>query len=164
MLKQQFKTLRYEILCQKRDQKKLQFDVVSMREKMRKNLDASKKTVFDLKQGKGGLVDIEFLTQYFLLNKAYQLQSKNKEMSIPENTIDILMYLDKNELFYHKNISTKKTIDTLISIYIYFREKINTRILNGHSLLLNIDDEPLSIQKKDTIILIWNQCFSEIQS
>jgi glutamate-ammonia-ligase adenylyltransferase len=45
-------------------------DVLSMREKMRKQLDKSTETQFDLKQGEGGIGDIEFLVQYLVLKHA----------------------------------------------------------------------------------------------
>ena len=46
-------------------------DVLSMREKMRGQLDKSTDTAFDLKQGEGGIGDIEFLVQYLVLKHAH---------------------------------------------------------------------------------------------
>ena len=43
--------------------------IIEMRDKMRQQLDKSGK-LFDLKQGKGGIVDIEFLVQYGILRWA----------------------------------------------------------------------------------------------
>ena len=45
-------------------------DVLSMRQKMRDNLDRSSADRFDLKQGEGGIGDIEFLVQYLVLRHA----------------------------------------------------------------------------------------------
>jgi glutamate-ammonia-ligase adenylyltransferase len=45
-------------------------DVLSMRAKMRKQLDKSSADAFDLKQGRGGIGDIEFLVQYLVLSNA----------------------------------------------------------------------------------------------
>jgi glutamate-ammonia-ligase adenylyltransferase len=45
-------------------------DVKSMRARMRQKLDRSDTEVFDLKQGKGGIGDIEFLVQYLVLANA----------------------------------------------------------------------------------------------
>ncbi|MCV6639193.1 bifunctional [glutamate--ammonia ligase]-adenylyl-L-tyrosine phosphorylase/[glutamate--ammonia-ligase] adenylyltransferase [Candidatus Albibeggiatoa sp. nov. NOAA] len=66
----QFETIRRKVLAQKRDPEKLKQDVCEMREKMRSNLDKSNKEVFDIKQGAGGVVDIEFLIQYGVLRWA----------------------------------------------------------------------------------------------
>jgi [glutamine synthetase] adenylyltransferase / [glutamine synthetase]-adenylyl-L-tyrosine phosphorylase len=49
---------------------KLRDDVLAMRARMRKELDRSNATSFDLKQGRGGIGDIEFLVQYLVLRHA----------------------------------------------------------------------------------------------
>jgi glutamate-ammonia-ligase adenylyltransferase len=41
-----------------------------MRQKMRENLDQSGRGRFDLKQGRGGIADIEFMVQYAVLRWA----------------------------------------------------------------------------------------------
>ena len=50
----------------------LQDDVVSMRTRMRKELDRSETGRFDLKHGRGGIGDIEFIVQYLVLRYARQ--------------------------------------------------------------------------------------------
>ncbi len=67
-----FQAIRREILCRARDPKQLQTEVRTMREKMRTNLDRSDGERFDLKQGVGGIVDIEFLVQYAVLRWAHR--------------------------------------------------------------------------------------------
>ncbi|MBB3062077.1 bifunctional [glutamate--ammonia ligase]-adenylyl-L-tyrosine phosphorylase/[glutamate--ammonia-ligase] adenylyltransferase [Microbulbifer rhizosphaerae] len=62
-----FEQLRLDLLCQPRDEKKLRGEVVAMRDKMRAHLDKSNGGTFDLKQGPGGIVDIEFMVQYAAL-------------------------------------------------------------------------------------------------
>ena len=53
----------------------LEREVVSMRQRMRRELDQSDATRFDLKQGSGGITDIEFLVQYLVLKHARQTPS-----------------------------------------------------------------------------------------
>jgi len=48
----------------------LRDDVLEMRARMRSELDRSDSTVFDLKQGLGGIGDIEFLVQFLVLQQA----------------------------------------------------------------------------------------------
>ena len=72
LLEAQFAGVRNQVLGQKRDPAALRQDVVDMREKMRQSLDKSKKGVFDLKQGTGGIADIEFMVQYAVLRWAHQ--------------------------------------------------------------------------------------------
>ena len=45
-------------------------DVLSMRDRMRKELDKSTADMFHVKHGIGGVIDIEFLVQYLVLEHA----------------------------------------------------------------------------------------------
>ena len=65
-----FNAIRKEILCRRRDPHKLREQVRDMRRKMADNLDSSNDELFDIKQGAGGLVDIEFMVQYAVLRWA----------------------------------------------------------------------------------------------
>lgn len=62
--------VRSEVLGRMRDTTQLIEDVSSMRRKMRAELDRSDAAIFDLKQGEGGLVDLEFLLQFLVLRDA----------------------------------------------------------------------------------------------
>ncbi|CAM4307124.1 bifunctional [glutamate--ammonia ligase]-adenylyl-L-tyrosine phosphorylase/[glutamate--ammonia-ligase] adenylyltransferase [Pseudoalteromonas ostreae] len=73
-LQQRFAQIRLGILCQQRDPQKLKDDVITMREKMRTHLAKGNDIEFDLKQDTGGIADIEFLTQYLVLDNAYSLE------------------------------------------------------------------------------------------
>ncbi len=63
-LAKKFAQVRLDILCKTRDLDKLRREVIEMRHKMRSHLDRSDATSFDLKQGEGGMVDIEFIVQF----------------------------------------------------------------------------------------------------
>jgi glutamate-ammonia-ligase adenylyltransferase len=67
----QFEVIRGAVLSKERDPAQLQQQVIEMREKMRTNLDKSDQHRFDLKQGTGGIVDIEFMVQYAVLRWAH---------------------------------------------------------------------------------------------
>ena len=62
--------LRTEILCRPREPLALAAEVRAMRERMRRERDRSDAAHFDLKQGGGGLVDLEFLLQHAVLAHA----------------------------------------------------------------------------------------------
>lgn len=66
----QFEIVRRSILSQSRDSEDLKQAVIDMREKMRANLDKSTDSLFDIKQGNGGITDIEFIVQYGVLRWA----------------------------------------------------------------------------------------------
>tara|TARA_R110001606_G_scaffold270043_3_gene418538 strand:- start:12062 stop:14992 length:2931 start_codon:yes stop_codon:yes gene_type:complete len=63
-----FEECRKEIIASARDRNELKAEVIKMREKMRAHLDTGgKEQGFDLKQGAGGIIDIEFMVQYMVL-------------------------------------------------------------------------------------------------
>ncbi len=70
-LQQQYLNVRQDILSKPREFIELKNDIITMREKMRSHLDKSSESFFDIKQGQGGLVDIEFLAQFLVLAYAY---------------------------------------------------------------------------------------------
>ena len=72
LLAERFDQVRREVLCMERDPDTLRKDVREMRERMRENLDKTRDGRFDLKQGHGGIADIEFMVQYSVLRWAAQ--------------------------------------------------------------------------------------------
>lgn len=82
----QYQEIKTQILSQHRDSKSLLKDVLAMRKKMRDHLDKSTDNLRDIKQGEGGLVDIEFLAQYLVLKYS-------------ENQPEITQYSDNINIF-----------------------------------------------------------------
>ena len=66
----EFERIRAETLTHRVRRDTLRSDVVSMRQRMRKELDTGDAEGFDLKHGPGGIGDIEFLVQYLVLENA----------------------------------------------------------------------------------------------
>ncbi|WP_432454517.1 MULTISPECIES: bifunctional [glutamate--ammonia ligase]-adenylyl-L-tyrosine phosphorylase/[glutamate--ammonia-ligase] adenylyltransferase [unclassified Agarivorans] len=66
-LGQRFEQVRHQILSIKREPTELITQVVEMRHKMRQHLSRETSDLFDLKQSAGGMVDIEFIAQYLVL-------------------------------------------------------------------------------------------------
>jgi glutamate-ammonia-ligase adenylyltransferase len=69
-VRSRFRAIRAGVLASPRDPGRLRSDVREMREKMRAQLDRSNGHKFDLKQGCGGIADIEFMVQYRVLRWA----------------------------------------------------------------------------------------------
>ena len=67
-----WRAIRDDTLGRPRGGAALREDVDAMRRRMRAELDRSDAVGFDLKQGEGGLVDLEFLLQYLVLRDAAQ--------------------------------------------------------------------------------------------
>ena len=66
-----FDQIRIEVIAQPRDAKTLRDEVLSMREKMRA-ANPDKPDLFDLKHSHGGIIDVEFLVQFLVLEYAAQ--------------------------------------------------------------------------------------------
>jgi glutamate-ammonia-ligase adenylyltransferase len=69
---ERFQQIRREVLSREREPDQLRTEVCEMRQKMRDALDKSNAEQFDLKQGVGGIADIEFMVQYAVLRWAHQ--------------------------------------------------------------------------------------------
>ncbi len=65
-----FGAVRRAVLARPRDAATLRREIVEMRSRMRSELAAHDPDVFDLKQGSGGITDIEFMVQYAVLRWA----------------------------------------------------------------------------------------------
>ncbi|TWI10345.1 bifunctional [glutamate--ammonia ligase]-adenylyl-L-tyrosine phosphorylase/[glutamate--ammonia-ligase] adenylyltransferase [Aerolutibacter ruishenii] len=82
-----FEAVRMETLARPRDVAKVAEEVVAMRRRMRAELDRSDAAQFDLKQGEGGLVDLEFLLQALVLAHAHAC----KPLRTPRDTPGLIM-------------------------------------------------------------------------
>ncbi len=67
-----FNRIRERVLQTKRDPNTLKKEVTDMRERMRKDRLKPQKGLFDVKQDRAGIVDIEFFVQYLILKHAYE--------------------------------------------------------------------------------------------
>ena len=85
-LGQRYREVRLEILSRQREEDALRNDVSGMRQRMRRELDRSSPVLFDLKQGEGGLVDLEFLLQFLILRDG----SRAPELARPRATPGML--------------------------------------------------------------------------
>jgi glutamate-ammonia-ligase adenylyltransferase len=93
-LETRFNSIRKEVLAHHRDRNKLRGDVTAMRQKMRDHLIKRNASLFDIKQGVGGMADIEFLTQFLVLSNAY----KTPNISLYSDNIRILEHAEKYQL------------------------------------------------------------------
>ncbi len=70
-----FEDIRTEVLCQARDLAGLRSEVLAMRRRMlhaHATPAGQADTIFDLKQDRGGLIDVEFIVQYLVLGHAHR--------------------------------------------------------------------------------------------
>jgi glutamate-ammonia-ligase adenylyltransferase len=88
-LRARLDALRAELLSRPRDPSALAADVAGMRERMRRELDRSDALTLDLKQGRGGLVDLEFALQHAVLAHA----RAHPALVAPRHTADLIAAL-----------------------------------------------------------------------
>ncbi len=120
-----FDKIRSDILCKVRVKKDLIAQVNNMRDKIKQEkvkLRSDSYHIDKIKYDKGGLNDIEFLVQYFVLLKS----SENKKLVKLINTIDLLNILCK------LGFLDKDQLKLLASAYNYYRDYIsNTNLIYG---------------------------------
>ncbi|MFI3245976.1 MAG: bifunctional [glutamate--ammonia ligase]-adenylyl-L-tyrosine phosphorylase/[glutamate--ammonia-ligase] adenylyltransferase [Ferrimonas sp.] len=144
VLAQQFAQLRRQVLMQARDLPALRHEIVAMREKMRAHLNPANAQQFDLKQGLGGITDIEFISQYLVLAFSHQVPS----LARYSDNVRILEAALKAEL-----ISARQA-DLLSQAYTQFRDAGHHRVLAGNALLLSMAERP---QDCDQVAALWQQ-------
>lgn len=121
-----FAAMRHQILCMQRDPEKLLADVREMRQKMRDSLDRSNAEYFHIKQGTGGLVDIEFLVQYAVLRWAHEYPSLTEWT----DNARLLERLAEHRLL------PEGAADQLWNAYQVFRGMVHRRALQEQSSLV----------------------------
>lgn len=84
-----FEAVRDEVLRRPRDPAELVKQVVDMRQRMRRELDRGDAQWFDLKQGEGGLVDLEFLLQALVLRHA----DAHPRLCAPRRSVELIAAL-----------------------------------------------------------------------
>ena len=147
-LAEEFNQLRREILCQPRNEAQLRRDIVEMREKMRTAKNLSNNDDFDLKQGVGGIVDIEFMVQYMVLRWACEYPQLT-EHTETQDLLDSLLVLKLLEPDHH---------DVLTTAFSLWLEKSYQLKLNDQDAII-----PASTAKtqRQRVSEIWETMFSD---
>jgi glutamate-ammonia-ligase adenylyltransferase len=136
-LKDKFSKIRTDIISLPRDRKLLLKDVLTMRKKMRDHLDKSNEDCADIKQGIGGLVDIEFLVQFLVLNGS----AKDKNLCHYSDNYRILKQLNTC------GIISEKQKNILTRNYCQLRDfGHHATLKNQQQLLANINFKTLGDQ------------------
>ena len=109
----QFCDVRERVLCQPRDIDALTNDVRSMRVKMREHLLSNTNDKVDLKQCVGGITDIEFMAQFWVLAHANQ----HKTLTVYPDNLRIF------EAAAQSRLLSEETASTLQNAYLALREQ-----------------------------------------
>jgi len=148
LLAAEFQVVRQEILCAQRDREKLAIDVQKMRVKMANHLlsleEKSGSTTFSLKQGRGGIVDIEFMVQFIVLAES----AVHPQLTTWSDNIRILQDVQGQQLL------SKEDTMKLIEIYQSYRSVGHRAQLQNNSLSVSIDQ---LTEERESVIEIWDK-------
>lgn len=122
----EFESIRRDILCLKRDVEELKREVREMREKMRDNLASRKAGLFDLKQGQGGIADIEFIVQFSVLALAHD----NEKLLAYTDNIRLIDALQEIGFF------SRERAEDLKRAYCAYRDRVHAEVLQGNPALV----------------------------
>ncbi|MCX8674807.1 bifunctional [glutamate--ammonia ligase]-adenylyl-L-tyrosine phosphorylase/[glutamate--ammonia-ligase] adenylyltransferase [Gilliamella sp. B3023] len=137
-----FNEIRHTILCKNREERVLKTEVREMREKMRAHLGTTAPHQFNLKIDAGGIGDIEFLSQYLVLNYAHQYP----KMTTWSDNVRIL------ELAANYQIMDNLEAQQLTKAYIDMRNEIHQLSLQ---LLPSIVDDSCFKSEKEIVNQSW---------
>jgi glutamate-ammonia-ligase adenylyltransferase len=143
-LAERFAAVRDSILRRERDPDQLRADVRDMREKMRANLDKTRDGRFDLKQGRGGIADVEFMVQYCVLRWA----AEHPDLTVWSDNIRLLETLERLHLL------PGATASDLTAAYKALRAAYHRNALQDTPGL--VTDDRLSAER-ERVAQVWHE-------
>ena len=148
VLAERFQTIRREVLQRQQDPVALRREVREMRERMRTELDSSTAEIFDLKQGRGGIADIEFMVQYEVLANA-------------RHCPDLLIFTDnirQLDGLERLGILSAADADQLRNAYRGLRRRVHQLKLQEQPAQVSND---VARDERDSVVRIWRQIMEE---
>lgn len=147
----QFEQIRRVILNRQRETGQLCNDVVEMRQRMRDTLDKSSAQSFDLKQGIGGIADIEFVVQYKVLQNAAKYPG----------LLDTTGMLPMLRLLAGAMLLGRDDVEQLSEAYRCFRTETHRLALQNKAALVPAEDFKM---QRENVKSIWQEIFSSARS
>jgi glutamate-ammonia-ligase adenylyltransferase len=147
-LAERFRAVRREILGRPRSTDKLRQEVREMRARMREQLDGSRPGRFDLKQGLGGIADIEFMVQYSVL----RWSSDYPDLADWTDNIRILETLSRHDLL------PRGAADDLTRAYKSLRAAYHRSALQDEPTIVGDD---CLIEERQRVQDLWRRLLEE---
>jgi len=139
-----FARIRHEVLTQSVRQETLREDIAGMRDRMRAGHARAGEGRFDLKQDRGGIADIEFLAQYWVLHHVREYPP----LAAFADTIRHLESVGSAALVDHR------VIDRLVNAYRRYREAAHH--LSLEQLPPVVEEAPFA-ELRTQVAAIWEQ-------
>ncbi len=143
-----FEDARIEVLRNAVRRDALKLEVRNMRAKMRDNLSKAKPGQFDIKQDAGGVADLEFLVQYWMLTWA----DRYPEIVIFSDNIRQLESLASG------NLLPQTRVDFLVDTYRRYRERLHRLSLASES---NVVADTQFVEERKGVVEIWSEVMLE---
>ena len=143
-LKQKFEQIRDAIITHKRDEQTLIKEISDMRHKMFDNLAKEHNGMFDLKQSRGGIADIEFITQYLVLRYSH-------------SNSDLKAFSDNKRLLkvaVNQGLITDREGEDLWKAYETYRDLVHDASLNLQQALVSKESVA---DHAERVISIWQR-------
>ncbi|TVP86985.1 MAG: bifunctional [glutamate--ammonia ligase]-adenylyl-L-tyrosine phosphorylase/[glutamate--ammonia-ligase] adenylyltransferase [Thioalkalivibrio sp.] len=150
-LGQRFAELRRWILGRPRDPAALRTEVVEMRARMLKEHASRDPEVFDLKRDRGGITDIEFMVQYWVLSNARE----HPEVCDWPDKVRTLEVLGRSGLI------TEALGTALADAYRHMRNRIHRLTLAGESTRVTNPPEDLRRLRR-RVMDTWDELFGDV--
>ena len=147
-----FAGIREQVLCLPRNESEVAAEVVKMRRRMRDHLlPGEAPDRFHLKQGSGGIVDIEFIVQFAVLAWA----NRHPQLAHWSDNVRILETLAREELL------PEGEAQALTEAYLQYRGA-------AHQLALQQQpgevDAALFATEREQVVRCWNTLFAEAEA
>ncbi|WP_435103403.1 bifunctional [glutamate--ammonia ligase]-adenylyl-L-tyrosine phosphorylase/[glutamate--ammonia-ligase] adenylyltransferase [Arhodomonas sp. AD133] len=144
-LAERVEAVRREVLATERDRESLRAEVANMRERMRREKASREADVFDLKQDRGGIADIEFMVQYGVLAGAHA----NPGLLRFTDNIRLL-----GELSGDNGLFGADAAERLAEAYRVFRAKIHRLTLQEEPARVPADEFP---NEREAVTALWDE-------
>jgi [glutamine synthetase] adenylyltransferase / [glutamine synthetase]-adenylyl-L-tyrosine phosphorylase len=145
-----FETLRREVLVAHVDRTKLKSEVAKMRHRMRTELSLSKDGSFDVKQDPGGIADIEFLVDYWVLAHSAEYPEL---VEFPDNIRQL-------EALARVGLVAKERCLRLKDAYLVLRQRVHELALDeGGRVVPQADFADI----REFVGGVWHEVFADVE-
>jgi glutamate-ammonia-ligase adenylyltransferase len=145
---EQFEQARIEVLRKAVRRDDLKDEVRKMRERMRDNLSKARPGQFDMKQDAGGVADLEFLVQFWML----QWADRYPEIVTFSDNIRQLESLASG------NLVPQSRVDFLVDTYRKYRQRMHRLTLDGAK---NVVGDTEFVQERRGVVEVWQEVMRE---
>jgi len=142
-----FERIRREILVNHIDRTKLKAEVAKMRQRMRTELSEAKAGEFDIKQDAGGIADIEFLVDYWVLAHSAEFPEL---VEFPDNVRQL-------EALERVGLQPADRCRALKEAYLALRQRVHVLALDERGRVIGGDE---FAEVRSFVTGLWNEVFA----